>query len=106
MSIGALSSLSKSTALICWYVSVFAVVGFGTLFLLSWLTEEFAQSEKWRRRRTALMILAIVGCAGEQLGTLAEFAFSAHLQTIDEKEIAGIQQMGHGYSARNNRTNL
>jgi hypothetical protein len=88
---GALSSLSKSATVICSYVFVFATVGFGTLFLLSWIAEEFAKSEKWKKRRTWLLIFAIIGCAGEQTFTVAEFAASQHLQTIDDAEIAKLK---------------
>ncbi len=76
---GALSSLSKSATVICSYLFVFATVGFGTLFLLSWIAEEFAKSEKWKKRRTWLLIFAIIGCAGEQFFTVAEFKASQHL---------------------------
>jgi|SRR5579862_312120 len=91
MSIETFLSLSKSATLVCWYAAVFAAVGFGTLFLVSWLAEEFAQSDKWKRRRTFLLIMAIIGCAGEQLATVAEFAFSEHLQTISDKDLAKLR---------------
>jgi hypothetical protein len=92
----ALLSLSESTAIICWYVAVFATLAFGTLFLISWLTEEFAQGCKWKKRKKILLILAIVGCAGEQLGTLTEFAISEHLQTISDNRLARLEE----YSGR------
>src|SRR5882762_6778934 len=81
-----LSSLTKSATLEGWYVSLFAGVAFAALFLFSWLSEEFAQSEKWKKRRRLLLILAIIGCAGEQCAAFAEFAFSEHLQTLFEHE--------------------
>jgi hypothetical protein len=91
---GALSSLSKSATLACWWISVISTFGFGTLFLVSWLSEEFAQSEKWKKRRKLLIALAIVGVAGEQIGTIAEFALSQHLQTIEENRIAHLAEIG------------
>ena len=89
---GALSSLSKSATLICWYVAVIATFGFGAIFLFGWLSEEFATSDKWKARRKLLIIVAIIGVAGEQLATLAEFVFSEHLQTIDDRQIAALEK--------------
>jgi hypothetical protein len=85
-------SLSKSTTVIWWYISVGAAFGFGVLFVCAWLSEEFAESEKWKARRKLLITLAIIGVVGEQLSTLAEFGFSEHLQTIDETTIVELQQ--------------
>ena len=89
---GALSSLSKSATLICWYVAVDCTFGFGALFLWGWLSEEFATSEKWKKRRKLLIVMAIIGVAGEQLATLADIVLSEHLQTIGDREIAGLKQ--------------
>src|SRR5271157_3243699 len=82
-----MGSLSKSATLMFWYLSVGSTFAFGTLFLVAWLSEEFAKSEKGKARRNVLIILAIIGVGGEQIATLAEFAFSEHLQTIDDSEI-------------------
>jgi hypothetical protein len=87
---GALGSLSKSATLVFWYISIGSTFAFGTLFLVAWFSEEFAKSEKWKARRNLLIVLAIIGVAGEQIATLAEFVFSEHLQTIDDSEIAGL----------------
>lgn len=87
---GALLSLSRPAAVWAWDISVFVTFAFGALFLFGWLSEEFAQSAKWKKRKRLFITLAIIGVIGEQTGTLAEFAFSEHLQTIDEKAIAGL----------------
>src|SRR5713226_3380715 len=91
---GTLVSLSKSATLVWWYISVAAAFGFGVLFVVAWFSEEFARSEKWEARRKLLVTLAIVGVVGEQLSTLAEFAFSEHLQIIDDAKIATLQFEG------------
>jgi hypothetical protein len=88
---GALGSLSKSATVAFWYISVISTFGFGVLFLFGWLSEEFATSEKWKARRKCLIILAVIGVAGEQVSTIAEFAFSEHLQTISDKEVKNLQ---------------
>ncbi len=89
---GAVGSLSKSVTQICWWIAVISTFGFGTLFLVSWLSEEFATSEKWKKHRRLLITLAIIGVAGEQIGTIAEFVFSEHLQTIGEVEIMSLRK--------------
>lgn len=85
---GALESLTRSGTIALWDVSVFWTFVFGALFLFGWLSEEFAASEKRKSHRKLFLTLAIVGVIGEQLGTVAEFALSGHLQTIDEAAIA------------------
>ncbi|MGO9453658.1 MAG: hypothetical protein ACLQDV_21800 [Candidatus Binataceae bacterium] len=85
---GALGSLSKSATVVFWYISVGSTFAFGTLFFIAWLSEEFAKSEKWKARRNLLIALAIIGVFGEQMSTIGEFAFSEHLQTIDERQIS------------------
>lgn len=94
---GALSSMSKSVTLVCWYISVFSAFGFGVLFLCAWLAEEFAMSEKWRKYRRFFLIMTVIGVAGEQLATLAEFILSEHLQTIFEVEV-GPRRLTEGQS--------
>jgi hypothetical protein len=89
---GTLLSLSSPATTVCWYVAVACTFAFGTLFLVSWLSEEFATSEKWKKRRKLLITLAIVGVAGEQIGTIAEFAFSEHLQTLSNQDILAAKQ--------------
>jgi hypothetical protein len=92
-------SLSKEATIVWSYVAIVCTFLFGTLFLISWLSEEFAKSEKWKKRRRLLITLAIIGVAGEQLSTLAEFAFSQHLQTIDEAEVEIISAHSRGLLA-------
>jgi hypothetical protein len=87
---GALGSLSRSATIVGWDISVVWTLAFGALFLFGWLCEEFAQSERWRAYRRLFLTLAIVGVIGEQLGTVAEFVLSAHLETIDEMSIASL----------------
>jgi hypothetical protein len=87
-----MGALSKSATVVLWYVSVAATFGFGSIFLFGWLSEEFATSEKWRARKKALIIIAIIGVAGEQLATLSEFVFSEHLQTIDDNQIERLEK--------------
>lgn len=82
-----LLSLSRSATITLSHVAICAVIGFGTLFLLAWIAEE---SEKLKQYRNLLLTLAIVGVFGEQLATLVEFACSEHLQTISDKELAGL----------------
>jgi hypothetical protein len=79
--------LSKSATVAFWYISVVATFAFGSVFLFGWLSEEFATSDKWKARKKWLIIVAIVGVAGEQLATLGEFIFSEHLQTTDDAQI-------------------
>lgn len=85
---GTLLTLSKSASVTCSWIAIICAVGFGTLFLLSWCVEEFAESEKWKRRRKLLITLAIIGALGEQIATVAEFVLSEHLQTISDSELA------------------
>jgi hypothetical protein len=80
---GALGSLSKSATVVFWYISIVSTFSFGVVFLVAWLSEEFAASDKWKARRNLLIVIAIIGVAGEQVATLAEFALSEHLQTIE-----------------------
>lgn len=94
---GTLLSLSKSATVVWQYVALGAVVVFGSLFLLSWIAEEF--SEKWKAYRKTLIIAAIVGCLGEQLFTIAEFALSEHLQTIDEGALQTVNSHSRGLFA-------
>jgi hypothetical protein len=93
------ASLSKAATVVCSYVSVACMVAFGALFLFAWLSEEFAKSEKWKSRRKLLIALAIIGVAGEQISTLAEFAFSQHLQTLDEAEVEIVNAHSRGLFA-------
>lgn len=89
---GALSSLSKSTTLTFWDWSLFFTFLFGAVFLAAWLTEEFAESDKWKSRKKLLVTIAVIAVFGEQVSTLLEFAFAEHIQTIDEREVASIDR--------------
>jgi hypothetical protein len=94
------SSLSKSATLIFWWISIISTFCFGTLFLVSWLSEEFATSDKWRKHRKLLITLAIIGVGGEQLSTIAEFGFAEHLQTISDHEVGELNEQERLYGAR------
>jgi len=86
---GTLLSLSRSATVVGWDVAVWCTLAFGTLFLFGWLSEEFGRSEGWKKHRKLFLTLAIVGVIGEQIGTIVEFALSAHLETIDQTALEG-----------------
>ena len=86
----ALLSLSRSATVVCWNIAIGCTFVFGAIFLWGWLLEEFATSEKWKKRRKLLITVAVIGVFGEQLSTLAEFALSKHLQSISDKEVADL----------------
>jgi hypothetical protein len=80
-------SLSQSATETLSDISVAITFLFGTVFLIAWIVEVNAKSEKWKGRATVLMVLTIVGAAGEMFGTLGEFVLSKHLQTISDARI-------------------
>jgi hypothetical protein len=84
---GTLLSLSRSASETCSWIAIICTVAFGTLFLISWCVEEYAGSDKWKRRRKVLLGLAIIGALGEMAGTITEFALSQHIQSIDDTTI-------------------
>jgi hypothetical protein len=55
------------------------------------LIGEYAKAEKWKKRIKLFELLVIVGVAGELFADGGIFLFSAHLQTISDREIAVIR---------------
>src|SRR5665811_2092847 len=88
MDTGAVSSLSRSATFCALHVAEIGVIVFGFFFLLGWISEETNKTSPWK---TAFVIMAIVGVAGEWVADLGVFALSEHLQTISDKEVAKLR---------------
>src|SRR6267378_715611 len=86
---GAVSSLSRAATFSALHFAEIAVIVFGFFFLVGWISEETNKTSRWK---TAFVIMAIVGVAGEWISDLGVFALSEHLQTISDKEVAQLKR--------------
>jgi hypothetical protein len=86
---GVLFSLSKAATSSALSVSEVALLVF-TLLLVVGLVGEAAKSEKWKARHRMFELMVVIGVSGELIAEGGIFAFSRHLQTVADTDLAAV----------------
>lgn len=86
---GMLLSLSKPTAVLWLGISEWALLLFGIVLVVGLVGEHKGiKSAKWKARERIFSMLVVVGVAGELIADGGIFAFSGHVQSISDGEVA------------------
>jgi hypothetical protein len=92
---GALGSLSKSSTVAALNWSEWLLLGFGLLLVIGLIGErktDEKQTDRQKRWYKRYELMVIIGVAGELIADGGVFAFSGHLQTIGDIQIARINR--------------
>jgi len=92
---GALGSVSKSTASLGLHISEVVLLAFGLLLAVG-LVGEYTKSDKWKEYARLCELMVIVGVLGELIGDGGMFLFSEALQSVSDLEVAQLNVKAAG----------